>query len=137
MAIVEMLFQSIDHPAISCKDVERQAAWYCEHLGMRRFISDGKTPPTVLVGYGESLSRGVMIELMPARDAGTAPEAQARFQPGLRHLALRVGNFEEAYKKLRAAGVKFLFEPAQAVGGGQIVSFRDPEGNELQIVERE
>jgi glyoxylase I family protein len=132
-----MLFTSIDHPAISCKDVERQAAWYCQHLGMRRVVSDGKTPPTVLVGYDATASGGAMIELMPARDAGAAPETFARFQPGLRHLALRVSNFDEAYKKLSAAGVKFMFEPVQAVGGGKIVSFRDPEGNELQIVERE
>ena len=32
--------------------------------------------------------------------------------------------------------MKFLFEPVVAVGGGKVVSFRDPEGNELQIVQR-
>jgi predicted enzyme related to lactoylglutathione lyase len=47
-----------------------------------------------------------------------------------------VSNFDEAYGKLKTLGVKFLFEPIAAVGGGKVVSFRDPEGNELQIVER-
>jgi len=32
--------------------------------------------------------------------------------------------------------LKLMFEPVAAVGGGTISSFRDPEGNELQIVQR-
>jgi catechol 2,3-dioxygenase-like lactoylglutathione lyase family enzyme len=77
-----------------------------------------------------------MIELMPVRDQGTAPEAIGRFAPGLRHLAFRVADFEQAYAALKAAGVRFVGEVGTALGGGKIVSFRDPEGNELQIVER-
>ena len=68
--------------------------------------------------------------------AGADPADQARFAPGLQHLALRVRNFDEAYAALGKAGVQFLSEPGDATGGGRIVSFRDPEGNELQIVER-
>jgi catechol 2,3-dioxygenase-like lactoylglutathione lyase family enzyme len=132
-----MLFLSIDHPAIACQDVNRQMKWYCEQLGMQLIASDGKMPPGLLVGYGNNANGGAMVELMPAREPGPAPDAFARFQPGLRHLAFRVANFDEAYNRLKAGGVKFLFEPVNnAVGGGKIVSFRDPEGNELQIVER-
>ena len=58
------------------------------------------------------------------------------FQPGLRHLALRVSDFKEAYQRLKDLKVPFLFEPMPGVGGDMVVSFRDPEGNELQIVER-
>ena len=53
-----------------------------------------------------------MIELMPVRDPGPDPDAFARYQPGLRHLALRVSNFDMAYDQLKSLGVKFLFEPA-------------------------
>jgi glyoxylase I family protein len=132
-----MLFVSIDHPAISCRDVSRQADWYRQNLGMKLVASDGKTPPSMLLGYDATPKAGAMIELMPVRDQGPNPDEFARYQPGLRHLALRVSNFDQAYEKLKAKGVKFLFEPLDnAVGGGKIVSFRDPEGNELQIVQR-
>jgi predicted enzyme related to lactoylglutathione lyase len=47
-----------------------------------------------------------------------------------------VKNFDEAKSKLTAAGATFIGQPGNAVGGGRIQSFRDPEGNELQIVER-
>ncbi len=127
------LFTAIDHPAIACRDVDRQIEWYCRHLGMTVISSDGKSPPSVLVGY---IGQASAIELMPARDAGDDPATFKRFAPGLRHLALRVNDFDRAYQDLKAAGVVFLFEPVNAVGGGKIVSFRDPEGNELQIVQR-
>jgi predicted enzyme related to lactoylglutathione lyase len=52
-------------------------------------------------------------------------------------MAIRVTDFDAAYAQLKAAGVQFLGEPGTAVGGGPIVSFRDPEGNELQIVQRQ
>jgi catechol 2,3-dioxygenase-like lactoylglutathione lyase family enzyme len=51
-------------------------------------------------------------------------------------LALRVSDFDAACAQLKTAGVEFVGEPGLALGGGRIVSFRDPEGNELQIVER-
>jgi catechol 2,3-dioxygenase-like lactoylglutathione lyase family enzyme len=131
-----MLYTAIDHPAISCRDVNRMIDWYCKHLGMQLVVSNGENPPSVLVGYDKNLAGGAKIELMPVKDAGADPDTFARFQPGLRHVALRVSNFDEAYEYLKKLGVKFLFEPGTAVGGGKVVSFRDPEGNELQIVER-
>jgi len=128
-----MQYITIDHPAISCNDVNRQVEWYCKNLGMKLIFNDGKTPPSVLLAYESSET---MLELMPVKDPGPSPAETPRFQPGLRHLALRVSNFDEAYARLKNLGVKFLFQPVQAVGGGKVVSFRDPEGNELQIVER-
>ncbi|MGD0541908.1 MAG: VOC family protein [Tepidisphaeraceae bacterium] len=128
-----MLYLGIDHPAICCHDVNGQVQWYCRHLGFKQIASNDKTPPSVLLGFEEG---GAMIEVMPVKDTGPSPAQTPRFQPGLRHLALRVSDFEEAYRRLNNLGVKFLFEPVQALGGGRCVSFRDPEGNELQIVQR-
>ena|SRR5688572_20696993 len=130
------LFTAIDHPAIACQDVEAQAEWYCKNLGMRVIARNGATPPSMVIGYDDDARGGAMIELMPVRDAGPKPADVPRFCTGLRHLAVRVSAFDEAYAALKEAGVEFLFEPGTAIGGGRIVSFRDPEGNELQIVER-
>ncbi len=129
-------FISIDHPAIACDDVQKLADWYCSVLGMRVIQKNSEPPLAVMVGYGDTLDGLSTMELMPVREPGPKPHETTRFQPGLRHVALRVTNFDEAYEKLKAAGVEFLFEPGRAIGGGKVVSFRDPEGNELQIVER-
>ena len=122
---------------MACFDVVKQAEWYCRNFGMRVIASNGQTPPAMVIGYGDSLTGGAMIELMPVKDAGPDPATLARFAPGWRHVALRVSNFDEAYAKLKALGVVFTTEIGQAVGGGKTILFRDPEGNELQIVERQ
>ena len=129
-----MLYLRVDHPAISCNDVQKQVDWYCKNLGMKIVFNNEQKPPSMLLGYD---GEGTTIELMPVRHEGPAPAETPRFQPGLRHLAFQVSNFNEAYTRLKNLGVQFLFEPIPSVGGGMIVSFRDPEGNELQIVERQ
>jgi glyoxylase I family protein len=131
-----MAFVAVDHPAIACRDAKAQIEWYCEHLGMRVVASNGQDPPSAIVGYGQDARGGAVIELMPAREPGPVPADVPRFSQGVRHIALRVTSFDAAYEHLKADGVKFIGEPAQALGGGRIISFRDPEGNELQIVER-
>lgn len=132
------LFTGIDHPAMSCADVATLCDWYCRHLGMKLIAKNSETPPSVVLGFGESCSdSGGLIELMPIKNpGGPMPVDVPRFCQGIRHFAVRVSDFDQAYAKLKEAGVTFLFEPVQAVGGGKIVSFRDPEGNEVQIVER-
>ena len=131
-----MLFTQIDHPAITCFDVRKQIDWYCKHLGMTLVASNNQQPPSVVLGFDNSPRSGTMIELMPVKEPGPNPADVPRFAPGLRHLAFRVTNFDQAYDVLKSSGVTFLSEPLTAVGGGRIVSFRDPEGNELQIVQR-
>ena len=133
-----MLFTGLDHPAIACRDVRRLAGWYCQTFGMRVVAQNDAEPPAVVIGFGDALGGGggAVIELMPVKDPGPDPAEFARFQPGIRHVALRVSDFDAAYQKLRDAGVRFTTEPGEAVGGGRTVLFRDPEGNELQIVQR-
>src|SRR5579864_4711175 len=110
-----MLYQAVDHPAIACYDVEGLAEWYCRYLGMRIIASNGRTPPTLLVGYGESLGNGAAIELMPATEPGPRPVTFTRFQPGIRHLALRVADFDAAYETLESLGVTFTSEIGEAL----------------------
>jgi catechol 2,3-dioxygenase-like lactoylglutathione lyase family enzyme len=132
-----MLYTAIDHPAIACLDVQKQIDWYCQNLGMRVIATNGQTPPSVVIGYGDTTKDAAMIELMPARDAGPRPYTFARFQPGIRHVALRVSDLDAAIEQLQRLNVEFtMAEPGEAVGGGRTVLFRDPEGNELQIIER-
>ncbi|HWE95124.1 MAG TPA: VOC family protein [Tepidisphaeraceae bacterium] len=127
---------AIDHPSIACHDVKRQAEWYCSTFGMRVVASNDAEPAAMVIGFGPSLCDGAMIELMPATEPGPEPHTLTRFQPGIRHVAFRVRDFEAAYAKLKRLGVRFVTEPGEALGGGKTVLFRDPEGNELQIVQR-
>ena len=130
------MFLALDHPCIACTDVRRQVEWYCLAMGMRVIATDAKEPPGFLVGYDESVGGGAMVELVPAKDVGPRADSFKRSQPGIRHVALRVADFDAAYARLKQLGVPFTAEPGEALGGGKTVLFRDPEGNELQIVQR-
>ena len=124
------------HFVLRSSNMAKMVDWYCQTFAMRVIAQNDANPPAFCVGYGEGLTGGAVIELMHAREPGGHPAEFKRFQPGLRHMAIRVSDFDAAYAKLEAAGVQFIGEPGVAVGGGPIVSFRDPEGNELQIVQR-
>jgi catechol 2,3-dioxygenase-like lactoylglutathione lyase family enzyme len=131
-----MAFTSLDHPAIACYDVRKLVDWYCKTFGMRVIAENDAEPPAMVIGWGTALTEGTMIEMMPVKDAGPNPAECPRFQPGIRHIAFRVNDFDEAYAELKAAGVTFTTPVGEAVGGGRTVLFRDPEGNELQIIQR-
>src|SRR4051812_36729738 len=106
------MFTAIDHPAIACYDVQRQIKWYCDNLGMH-VIAGGET--AALVGYDNDLNSGAMIELMAKKHDGPPPIEIPTYAPGLRHLALRVMNFQKAKASLTSAGAVFLGQPGIAV----------------------
>jgi glyoxylase I family protein len=125
----EGLFAGLDHAAIAAHDPARLADWYCGTLGFRKLADNEKERPTsILAGPG-----GGMIEMMP--DDLTSRPARDLFDPGISHLAIRVVDLEAAIAHLRAAGVE-VAEPVPAAGGGRVATFKDPEGNVLQVVER-
>ena len=125
----DMLFAGVDHVAIAARDPAVLADWYCETLGFRALSDNGKERPTrLLAGPG-----GGMIEMMP--DDETPPPARELFDRGLSHLAIRVTDLEAALAVLRQRAIA-VAEPVAAAGGGRVASFRDPEGNVVQIVER-
>jgi predicted enzyme related to lactoylglutathione lyase len=60
----------------------------------------------------------------PADPAGHAPS-----------VVIAVGDVHEAMRKITAAGGTLLGEPMEIPGVGQYVSFRDPEGNRVSILQ--
>jgi len=126
----------LDHIAIACRDVERMRAWYERVLGLevraRKVPSrPDATQATYLVGIPGSLAA---FELTP--DDGTAPAARKPFTPGISHIALAVDDLGSWEAKLSAHEVTWLGPAGDAVGGGKVRSFLDPEGNMLQLVQR-
>jgi catechol 2,3-dioxygenase-like lactoylglutathione lyase family enzyme len=106
------------------------AEWYVKTLEFEIVASNGQTPPTLLVG-GRA---GALIEIMPDNGEAVVPHAWA--DPGIRHVALRVDDLDAAQAKLEAAGATSIRPGGDAMGGGRLWNFADPEGNVLQIVER-
>jgi len=126
----------LDHIAIAFKDVERARAWYEEVLGFR--VAARKAPARPDAPEAAYLlelpGRALALELMPD-DRGRAP-GRKPFTTGISHIALAVESLAEWEARLDAGKVKWLGPAGEALGGGRVRSFLDPEGNMLQIIER-
>jgi len=122
------MIQGIEHTAIASPDPERLAQWYVDHLNFR-------------INYRSSNSRthfvkaadGSMIEIIESKGAA-GPSGMK--DPGIRHMAILVTDFDAECARLRAKNVVFLTEPANS-GGNSAVFFTDCDGNILHLLHRE
>ena len=121
---------SLEHVGLAARDSAALAQWYRRVLGTTVRWTNDATPPAFLL----EMPAGGIVEIYPAVEP--AAEAAPNGRQGLRHLALKVGNLDEARAALEAAGVVFTEPVKPAGGGGRVQFFSDPEGNLLHLVER-
>ena len=131
----------LDHTAIASGDPAALVDFYHRALGLVIHAESAPLPPTGQKAYligpsvdGNGIRQGMMMEIMPKNDTPRHPRNS--HEPGLSHVAFAVSNFDHALAHLQATNVTFLGEIVTAIGGGRLISFADPEGNMMQIVER-
>jgi glyoxylase I family protein len=120
------MFQGLEHTAIASPNPEKLAHWYAEYLEFRiNFVYDGN--------YFVRAKNGSMMEIIPS--AGERGSNNMK-DPGFRHLAIAVDDFDAAYQHLRAKAVNFVTEPYENQGN-RLVFFTDLDGNLLHLIARE
>ena len=126
-----MRFEGIHHVAVLISDYARSRAFYVETLGL----------PILRENYREDrgdwkldLKAGEMeLELFSAPQAPLRPDRPEAL--GLRHLAFRVEDVEEAARQLAARGVPCEPIRTDPFTGGRMTFFRDPDGLPLELHE--
>ena len=124
----EKVLLGIDHPALAAEDVDALCDWYMATLDYEKVFRNDK--PVWLLRAPD----GTLLEVMP-RDDTPRPE-RTTWTPGWSHLAIRVSDFDRAQALLEQRGVQWTGEEMNAIGGGRVRNFVDPEGNMLQILQR-
>ena len=123
------MLQLCHHIAITCSDEEKALDFYCNKLGFQVELSAWREAQRDTL---RMMRRGdVVIELFIKADAParlTNPEAL-----GLRHLAFRVENVEEAAAWLNSRGIETEPIHQDPFNGGFLTFFRDPDGLPLEI----
>jgi len=120
------MFKGLEHTAIASPNPENLAKWYVEHLEFHiNFTYAGN--------YFVKAKNGTMLEIIPSE--GSRGSNQMK-DPGIRHLAIAVDNFDEAHALLKKRNVHFLAEPFSNQGN-RLVFFTDGDGNILHLIERE
>ena len=122
----DLMIQGIEHTAIASPDPAALAQWYVAALG---FSINYQSPNAVFVKAPD----GSMIEIIHSEGDRAAATLAS---PGIRHLALKVDDFETVYQALKAKSVHFVSEPVEKKGN-KVVFFTDPEGNFLHLLRRE
>ncbi|GAB3968376.1 hypothetical protein GCM10028806_12260 [Spirosoma terrae] len=129
----ESLFLGVDHPAVAADDVESLTNWYCEVLGYQRWFRHQPVGPLQPVWMLRAPDQ-TLLEIMP-KDQTLRP-MRTTWTPGWSHVALRVADIDQAIRWLDSHGVTWGGELTNAIGGGRVRNFFDPEGNMLQILQR-
>lgn len=117
-------FTGTHHIALKTKNFAALRSFYRDTLGLEEIGAfDGRN--IVFFDTGETA-----IELIEAE-----PDAPAG---AFAHLAFQVANCDETYQALREKGIEFHVEPRSFPETNpqvRIAFFRDPDGNELELVE--
>src|SRR5262252_5102674 len=120
------MIQGIEPTAIASPDPQKLAQWYVDHLD---FVINYNSGRTVFV----KAQNGYMIEIITSE--GTRGP-QTMKDPGLRHLAIAVKDFDSVYNRLKSQGVRFEGDPIESKGN-KVIFFADPDGNYLHLLKRE
>ena len=104
------------------RDMEAAVAFYRDVLGLAVTVRSGED-------WAEFDAGGCTVALHGSRPGHPPPQAGAT-------VVFEVDDLDTAVRALRVRGVVFDVDVSDAPGAGRFASFRDPDGNVLQILER-
>lgn len=110
------------------RDIHRAKAFYGQVLGLK-LRADGTARGYALFDAGN-------CELVVEAVAPDAPAEEQALVGRFTGLSFQVPDVQAAHRTLAARGVRFSGLPERQFWGGTLATLCDPEGNELQIVER-
>ena len=120
------MFQGLEHTAIASPNPAALAQWYVDHLEFHiNFHYDAF--------YFVKAPNGTMLEIVPSE--GERGSNQPK-DPGIRHLAIAVDDFDSAYSQLKSKGVTLVGEPYENQGN-RLAFFADLDGNLLHLIARQ
>jgi len=121
----------VDHVMMRVEDLEAATDWYGMHLGYEekgRWEADTFT--NVFMGPADVHEDGALLELTYNHDGRTYTMGDA-----WGHIAVRVDDVFDAYERLMDEGVEDYRDPESC--GGSYAFVKDPDGHEVEIVERD
>jgi lactoylglutathione lyase len=122
---------TLDHTMMRVEDLEASLDWYQEYLDYEeksRWEADTFT--NVFLGPEDVHEEGALLELTYNHDGRSYTHGDA-----WGHIAVRCEDVYDAYEELMDAGVEDYRDPDSC--GGSYAFVTDPDGHEIEIVERD
>jgi len=122
---------TLDHTMMRVEDLETAIDWYQRHLDYEeKGRWEAETFTNVFLGPEEMHDEGATLELTYNHDGRTYTMGDA-----WGHIAVRCDDVYDAYEELMEGGVEDYRDPDSC--GGSYAFVKDPDGHEIEIVERD
>ncbi|TQF67236.1 methylmalonyl-CoA epimerase [Rhodococcus spelaei] len=125
------LVTAIDHVGIAVPDLDAAIAWYGEHLGLvstHEEVNEEQGVREAMLAVPGSPEGATMIQLLaPLNENSTIAKFIDRSGPGLQQLAYRVTDLDEISARLRAGGVRLLYDAPRRGTADSRINFLHPK----------
>lgn len=140
--LASALVMGIDHVGIAVPDLDAAIAWYHDNLGMILVHEEINTDQGVREAMLEVRGAprgGAQIQLLaPIDDTSTIAKFIDKRGPGIQQLAYRVSDLDALSERLRAKGVRLLYDAPRRGTADSRINFihpKDAGGVLIELVE--
>jgi len=137
------LVTAIDHIGIAVSDLDAAITWYHDHLGMilvHEEVNDDQGIREAMLSVPGALNGTAQIQLMaPVDDSSAIAKFLDKRGPGIQQMAVRVSDLDSLSKRLRARGVRLVYEAPRRGTANSRINFihpKDAGGVLIELVEQ-
>jgi methylmalonyl-CoA/ethylmalonyl-CoA epimerase len=141
-ALASALVTAIDHVGIAVPDLDVAAKWYHDHLGMivlhEEINEEQGVREAMLSVRGAPVGSAQIQLLAPISESSTIAKFIDTRGPGLQQLAYRTSDIDALSERLRAEGVRLLYDAPRRGTANSRINFihpKDAGGVLIELVE--
>jgi methylmalonyl-CoA/ethylmalonyl-CoA epimerase len=136
------LVTAVDHVGLAVPDLDAAIAWYHDHLGMivvHEEVNDDQGIREAMLAVRGAPVGSAQVQLMaPIDESSTIAKFLDKRGPGIQQLAYRVSDLEALSERLRAQGVRLIYQSPRRGTANSRINFihpKDAGGVLIELVE--
>lgn len=130
-ALASALVTAIDHVGIAVPDLDVAIKWYHDHLGMivlHEEVNEDQGIREAMLSVRGATKGSAQVQLMaPLDETSTIAKFLDKRGPGLQQFAYRVSDLETLSAKLRADGIRLLYDVPRRGTANSRINFIHPK----------
>ena len=138
-ALATSLVTAIDHVGIAVPDLEVAKKWYHDHLGMivlHEEVNDEQGIVEAMLSVRGAAPGSPQLQLMaPIDDSSTIAKFLDKKGPGLQQLAYRTSDLDTLSERLRAQGVRLIYDAPRRGTSNSRINFIHPKDGGGVLIE--
>ena len=140
--LASALVTAIDHVGIAVPDLDVAIKWYHDHLGMivlHEEVNEDQGIREAMLSVRGAATGSAQVQMMaPLDETSTIAKFLDKRGPGLQQFAYRVSDLEALSEKLRADGIRLLYDVPRRGTSNSRINFihpKDAGGVLVELVE--